>query len=192
MRMEKGTIERVKAYASKEIYLWELEEYANSDEYRQKKPKDFYNWTDEEMDNWHKFDEQRKAKWKYLYDRWKNAEEIKDFELGVPLDVMFGNVPYFLKRYNINTATTFYEETDGLYDVDDIVASDKFNLYKTEESASNMMINTNVNSHYIYVTDVTDDGKVIVSSWGNKYIFDDSNAEWSSKILIKSLNKGNI
>lgn len=43
-----------------------------------------------------------------------------------------------------------------------------------------------IGSHYLYITD---DGKIVVSSWGKKFYLDDSNALWSQKILLKK-NKG--
>lgn len=46
-----------------------------------------------------------------------------------------------------------------------------------------------IGSHYLYITDITDDGKIVVSSWGKKFYLDDSNALWSQKILLKK-NKG--
>ena len=35
----------------------------------------------------------------------------------------------------------------------------------------------------MYITGLTDDNKIIVSSWGKKYIFDNSEAYWISKNL---------
>ena len=37
----------------------------------------------------------------------------------------------------------------------------------------------------MYVTDIKDDGEVIVSSLKEKYTFDDNDALWKSKVLIK-------
>ena len=37
----------------------------------------------------------------------------------------------------------------------------------------------------IYVSGFIEDGKVIVSSWGNKYIFDEENSSWIYKLTLK-------
>jgi hypothetical protein len=42
-----------------------------------------------------------------------------------------------------------------------------------------------IGSHYLYITNITDDGKIVVSSWGKKFYLDDSNALWSQKNIIK-------
>ena len=36
----------------------------------------------------------------------------------------------------------------------------------------------------IYVSDITDDGKIIVSSWGEKYLFDDQKSSWTYCLRI--------
>ena len=45
-----------------------------------------------------------------------------------------------------------------------------------------------IDSHYVFVSEITDDGKIIVSSWGEKYVFENSKANWTSKTLIKINN----
>ena len=41
----------------------------------------------------------------------------------------------------------------------------------------------------MYITGITDDGKIIVSSWGDMYTFDDQEAKWTTRINIKTLDK---
>lgn len=38
----------------------------------------------------------------------------------------------------------------------------------------------------MYITDLTDDKEIIVSSWEKKYIFENNDAYWTSKILLKT------
>lgn len=42
-----------------------------------------------------------------------------------------------------------------------------------------------VGLHYVYVTNVPQDGTIIVSSWGKKYIFDPTSATNISKVFVK-------
>ena len=42
-----------------------------------------------------------------------------------------------------------------------------------------------VGLHYVYITDILDDGTIFVSSCGRKYIFDPTNALEISKVLVK-------
>ena len=41
-----------------------------------------------------------------------------------------------------------------------------------------------VGAHYMYVVNTSDE-KIIVSSWGEKYVFDDNNADWVTSINVK-------
>lgn len=74
------------------------------------------------------------------------------------------------------------------YQEGDIVACNNFSLYKVDENGEVTLAIDHVLSHYIYVSGFTEDSKVIVSSWGNKYIFNDENSSWVYKLTLKYNN----
>lgn len=172
--------ERIINSMLKDLYNFQLQELINSSEYKRKLPDDFTNWTKEQWDDWHRFDEERNRKFHSLYDKWTHAEN-NYVEVAIPLTASFGYFYAFLQQYGISSNIT-YKEIVTNFSVDDIVASDNFKLYKIEEED----VLENVRSHYIYIVGVTEDNKTIVSSWGERYVFDNSHANWTEKILIKT------
>ena len=85
--------------------------------------------------------------------------------------------------YNIDVNVVL--ELNKKYQEGDIVEYNNFSLYKVDENGEVTLSIDHVLSHYIYVSGFTEDGKVIVSSWGNKYIFDDENSSWIYKLTLK-------
>lgn len=105
--------------------------------------------------------------------------------LSVPLDASFDYL-YALQHFNLDFSSTL--DFDPLnFDVDDIVASKYFMLYKEDENGEITYQKKNLGAHYVYITGVTDDNRLIISSWGEKYIFDPQNAKLNVKILLKIL-----
>ena len=116
-------------------------------------------------------------KWKELREKWENSENL-DVCFGVILDNVFGYISPFLKEHNIKEKTKFYRNSKREYNVDDIVASENFTLCNEYFSGRG------INPHYMYVTDVLEDGQVVVSSCGDKYFLDESESTWSSKLVL--------
>ena len=176
--------EKIKNSMLKDLYHFQIETYINSEEYRRKKPNDFENWTEEERKQWKEFEEARTQKFHDLFEKWKNASN-EFVNLGIPTDASFGYLYAFLKRYRLDSITEV--EFDNHYEENDIVASDGFNLYSEDENISSV---NDVKSHYIYIVGTTEDGKLIVSSWGKKYIFDDQNASYTTRVQVKIRKNG--
>lgn len=168
----------------KDIYEKRLRDYTNSDEYKKKIPDNFYELSSEEQNEWYKFDKMRNEKWHKLYDEWKNSD-IELPPLALPFDESFGKIKEYLSTYNITASTIFNLYIYDGYQVDNIIGSDKFALYFESEEGVRHLFKNNIKSHYVYVTDSSYDGKPIVSSRGEKYVFDDTNAEWTSKLTLK-------
>ena len=40
-------------------------------------------------------------------------------------------------------------------------------------------------NHYVYVTEILEDGTIIVSSWGDKYIYEPPKSSRVTRIIIK-------
>ena len=83
---------------------------------------------------------------------------LSDEYFSITLDDM-DMVKKFLQRNNSSTI---------------VIAADNFNLYYPEDIDENGKLDDicqeDVGSHAMTVVDVFDDGKLVVSSWGRKYI----------------------
>ncbi len=97
-----------------------------------------------------------------------------------------GKEEEFLKKYNINISIIYHNNVNS-YKPNDVISGDDFSLYKigiTEKGYDNLSVYNSVNSHYVYVVDV-DNNEIIVSSWGNKFIYKDNDLIKDEKILIR-------
>lgn len=56
-------------------------------------------------------------------------------------------------------------------------------LSETDENG-NIISNENIDTHFVYVTEITDD-KIIVSSYGKKYQFENKDPRGVDKIELK-------
>lgn len=179
--------EEIKNAIIKDVYDTTLYEYTTSEEYRRKRPDNFDEWSDEEWDEWEAFEETRRKHWKYLFDRYMNAKN-RDLDLGIPVDASFGYFYTYLGLHGISLNAYCEFKADDEYEPDTIIASENFTLYGIDESGEKTETLENVGAHYVYITDITEDGKIIVSSWGRKYIFDNSGALWTSSIKFTKNN----
>ena len=117
------------------------------------------------------------------YNRWQNAKQY-NITLGIYLNQQIGNIKEYLKSYGVDIDVDFYANSD-IYNVDDITASENFSLYKVGTSGEMYLVREVDGPHYYYVTDDKDDNRIIVSSWGDRYILDDTNTNWTSKLVLK-------
>ena len=169
-------------YFLKDFYSEKIRIFLNNPENNKKLPDNLSDFTEEDWDNWHKYEEEREKKYKELYDKWVNAKNIyKNF--GVSIDPNFADIKKFLQMYNMDVKVVL--NSNKQYQEGDIVACNNFSLYKVDENGEVTLAIDHVLSHYIYVSGFTEDGKVIVSSWGNKYIYDDENSSWVYKLTLK-------
>lgn len=84
--------------------------------------------------------------------------------------------------YNIDIDVVVKENKN--YQEGNIVASYNFSLYQVDENGELTSRIDHISSHYIYVSGFDENGKVIVSSWENKYYYDDSDAKWVYTISL--------
>ncbi len=168
----------------KDFYAYQIDLYINSPEYKKKLPDNFHELSSEEREEWMNFDKKREAKFHRLYEKWMNANNSY-VNLGIELDSTFGNLSEYLSLYGIDNTKVRIEYNPSTYAIGDIVACKNFRLYKIDENNKIYDGIDNVDAHYVFVTNILDDGKIMVSSWGDQYIFDNSQATWTEKILIK-------
>ena len=140
--------------------------------------KDIKDMTTSEFLNWNKLKKEREIEFKELYSKWKNSTN-KEIECGIPLDAAFGYLYVYLANYGLVTNIEVIHDNDE-YLVGDIIASEKFSLQKDNSEP------IKYGSHYVYVTEIGENGEIIVSSWGDKYIFDDETSLWKSRVLLKT------
>ena len=182
IKMDKSEA-RIKRAMQKDLYNYELNAYVVSEDFLRKKPS---NMTEDELREWKEFDNNRMDKYYELYNRWQNATN-EDINFGISLSATFGYLYNYLANFHLIVDVEMLDVNE--YNVGDIIACERFDLYTEEEERKDFNEYSKMGSHYLYVTDITDDGKVVVSSWGKKFYLDDSNALWSQKILLKK-NRG--
>ena len=167
----------------KDVYEYELDEYTSSEEFLKRKPEKM---TKKQEAEWEKFDEERRKKFLELYKRYYD-EPTSKANFGIELDGRFGYLTTFLTYHFLNSSIIHSEDITK-YSVGDIIAASGFHLYEKEEDAemdAMKFLSSKIGDHYMYVTEITSDGKIIVSSWGKKYIFDPTGASWVDKVTVE-------
>ena len=169
----------------KDIYEYRLNIFINDEEYKEYRRRIVLNMgklTEEELLVWNKYERERTNQFHEIYEKWHNTKkEYTNF--GISVDGSYGYLYSYLGSCGIRIDTEVVHDCDK-FNTDDIVASDYFLLYDEQDGEKTLVDG----SHYIYVTDVLQNGKIIVSSWGGKYSFDNSTANWTDKILLKESN----
>ena len=178
--------ELAKEFLLKDYYMKKLSTLKKKlNDYKAEGRKHFREWSAEEYFKWKEHEtELLNAVDKYS-EKVKKVRNNVSFHL--PLDKKFGYFKEFLEQYGIiiNTSVKAYAKD---FNIDDIVASGGTTLHQIDEDG-NIIAEVDIASHYFYVTDITDDGKIIVSSWGNMYIFDNKDADWTSKVVLSLTKK---
>ena len=171
-----GLSEKVWNSMMKDIYKLRLDNFFSTSGYQRKKPKNYFELTKEEQDEWDRLDAINSEKFHEYFQDWVNSSN-KYYNFGVSLDASFGYLYIYLREHGIFIDSQIINQAKD-YDVDDIIACDDFELSNDNESLYD------VDLHYVYVTDVTN-GTITVSSWGRKYVFDNSDATMTTKVLLK-------
>lgn len=104
--------------------------------------------------------------------------------ISLPSDNL-GHIKEFLDSYGIET-TIDIKYTDENIKNGDIIGSSNFILYKEDENGKKYIIRDDVKNHGVYVVSI-ENGKIIVSSWGEKYIYDGKDSE-STVVMSIDIN----
>ena len=179
---EKRLRKKVMSSIMKDVYEFRLNNFTNDQEYKEKRKeivKNMRTLTNKQLIEWNNYENERTTKFHELYTKWKKTPK-EYYNFGIPTDASYGYLYVYLGKHGIVLNTEAI--CDAIrFSVDDIVASENFSLYDDkyfdEEKVDGQ--------HYVYVSEITPNGKIIVSSWGNKYIFDNSEALWTDKVLLK-------
>ena len=182
-----NSLNDIKNHVMIKVYQYKLDEYENKKKENRMKFNDFKKMTSEEYHKW----EKKNSSYKKIIKKYK--EKIKQIPLndrgyGIPLNTTFGNLVKYLKQYGINIKCQLIKDSKKAK-IDDIIASEDYSLSEERLYGIEEYDYSNTGPHYMYITGITDDGKIIVSSWGDMYTFDDQEAKWTTRINIKTLDK---
>ncbi len=144
------------------------------------------NWSKKQKDKW-KAEEKdlNKEIDKYTKELNELREELPGF--AIPVDKSFGAFNEFLSQFGIQIKSSLKQYAKK-FKVGDIVATGGTDLLRLDKDG-NVIEKVNISSHYIYVTEITKDGKIIVSSWGNRFQYNNKDADWASIISIQLVKK---
>lgn len=171
---------------SKDLYEFQLEEYLKERNNNKSKKKDITKMTDEEWEEMKKDEEEKNRVIREYKEKIANAESEQPLTV-IPKDGNFGYIHQFLRQFGITINVYSIDNFDDPH-VGDIVASNIFKLHLLDENGNIIAVNENNYSHYFYITDITSDGKIIVSNNGLMYQFDPNEAN-STEIVRLELSK---
>ena len=156
--------------------------YVEDSGYSKVLPSNFRLFNKEEQINWYDAHNEKRQEYERLYKIWEDSSNV-NINLGIPSEKVFGYLQEYLRKYNININISYYYNDDN-YKANDIISGEDFVLYQIYPNGNIGKNSISVDYHYIYVVSVTDN-EIIVSSWGNKYIYKNNNNHKDDKILIK-------
>ena len=171
--------ELIKNMFTRSIARCELDNFVLSDEYKMDRNKWKTLEGDEQLEYIYKIQE-IDEKYYELLDKWQNAKN-EDVNIALPL-ANLGHIKEYLESYGIEVNINI-QDGDEYIKPGDIVASSNFILYKENEYGKKYTVKDNINNHGVYVVAI-EDGKIIVSSWGEKYFYDGKDAEETYVISI--------
>lgn len=181
---EKDPINCIKKYFAKDFCNEQLRLFTISSDYIQKLPNNYSNFSEEEKDEYRKKMRIRDEKFKELYVNWLNTKN-DDTVFGLYLEKFVKVITGFLKKYNIEVCVFSRNSYMRNFERDDIIACEFYSLYKYDENGEKVFVLKNGSLHYMYISDVTENGEIIVSTWGNKYYLDVSEVSINCKIKTK-------
>ena len=172
--------DEVMNHLQRDFYEYKALKLAEDRSYRNQFPSNVLDWTDEDYDRYDKIEAERNAKFKEYKE--KKAKAVKgNYNSGITLNGAFGYLYIFLANHGVKINTK-YEENIKKYSANDIIAADNFYLYRLGDSGE-IDEEKDVDLHYIYVVEV-DGNDIIVSSWGQKYQFENKPKSYVYKIKL--------
>ena len=182
-------------YVNRKVYEYKISEYENKIEdvkdlqsklRKHYKTKYYGEWSieivnqfKEENEEYEKQIEEYNNKIDLFNKRLKKIP-YKDRRFSIPLGNTFGDLVGFLRKYGIKIKGIVQK---GIKNAKpgDIIACDG---YKLSERLDEYDFNS-TGSHYMYITDIKEDGKVIVSSWGRKFALNNEDDLLNTRVRLK-------
>ena len=177
-------VKEFKDYVLKLTYEYLLKYYTDKLELLQSGDQNYYQVDDKRSSKWKKTKEEYETKIKE-YKRKLKGKSNKKKTFTIPLNNKYGELAAFLKKYQININIAVKNGVQGVK-AHCVLASTDFKLaeYGIDEEALFYK-----GGHYMYITEVGKGRQIIVSSWGNKYIFNGSGAKEVKRVLINNTTK---
>lgn len=171
---------------ARDLYYEKLNSFIQSPDYIQRTPSDYHLYSQEEKLEFHEKVRISEEFFHELYQKWLNSTN-EYHELGLPIGVHLGDIKGFLNKYGLDVDVSLYY--DNNFKPGNIIVSDGFSLYKLDQNGKVINEFNNIKCHYVYVSEKGKNGMPIVSSFGNKYYFDNKNSNWTCrfKIIYKPL-----
>lgn len=182
-----NSVDAIKNTILRKVYQYKIDEYTSKKKDHRKKFDEFKKMTTEEYHKWKKTNSTYKNNIKKYQEKIKKIPDINR-GYGLPLEITLGNLVKYLKQYGINIKVTLTNNSHNSK-IDEIIASENYTLYEESFYGLEKYDYRDTGPHYLYITNITNDGKIIVSSWGDMYIFDNKKSLWTTKVNIKTLTK---
>lgn len=172
----------IKSSTMRKVCKFIIEDYNKQKKKHRKSFDEFKHFTSEEYHKWKEKNDiivEQINKYKEKINKYSKVEET----YGIPLDVRFGNLDKYLAKHGIKIKCKI-KSLDNL-NIDDIIISDDYILYDKNQGINEDRGMHMEGLHYLYVSDITIDGEIIVSSWGEKYTFTDKDDTVSLSVQFK-------
>ena len=167
----------------RKFYQALIEKYSKESKYIQVEGREFLNWTEEEWAKERRKVAEKKKRLEELEKKRNNTPSEK-VNFGIEIIYYSNYLSKFLKQYGITVNKT--SPNGGIKNVkpDEILASSDLILYHLNgsDTVENKM---DYDNHYVYVTEILEDGTIIVSSWGDKYIYEPPKNSRVTRIILK-------
>lgn len=175
--------EMIKDSLAKTLAELRFLKYSTSEEYLKTRRVD-HRPTPEELEDLFKKNRAAERKYEKLLEAYSNAKD-DPIDFTLELTEKFGYLKEFLKTYGVKISVKYYPYVFGKYQKGDIIASKDYKLYKMDYSGTVSKSDGNGGEHYMCFVGYDEYGNVLVSSGGERYILDTSNATYTRKVVIK-------
>ena len=167
----------------RKFYQALIEKYSKESKYIQVEGREFLNWTEEEWAKERRKVAEKKKRLEELEKKRNNTPSEK-VNFGIEIIYYSNYLSKFLKQYGITVNKT--SPNGGIKNVkpDEILASSDLILYHLNGSDT-VETKMDYDNHYVYVTEILEDGTIIVSSWGDKYIYEPPKNSRVTRIILK-------
>ena len=176
-----GKNDPVRKIVMKDLYEFQMKRLSKHSNYRGILPSNVHSWTTDDWAVYGQLERERERQYAEVRAKWENAKD-EDISLGIALTSNFGNLHKYLKQYGITSSARYNQNTKKLA-TDDIIAGENLVLYALNGSGT-VTHEQNTGLHYVYVVGFDNDGNLIVSSWGERYILDNYKSTRISQIRI--------
>ena len=179
---DQETYNKIKQALIKHLYEIKLEKYVQNRDSKYS-TKNIENWSEKEYQKYLEYEEERKNTINEYQKIINSVPRINYNDFAVNPFGAFGDINFFLSEYGI--VLNIYKDNETTEpQPDEILVAKNFKMYHVDIDG-NIDYETKSKYHYVYVSEITDDGLIIVSSYGNMYIYDINSTTYTDGIILK-------